>query len=230
MIISHKYKFIFIKTNKTAGTSIEIGLSKFCGPKDIITPLTPEDEEVRKKLGYRGPQNYHASCCKYGFTDIKNYILKGKKKQIFYNHISAKEVISIIGQKKWDDYFTFCFERNPVDRFISFYYWRNRDNRFKSVNEFINSSLPNVLKERGCGLYSENDKILVDYIGKYENLQESLSYLEKKLMLPEPIILPFTKVGYRPTNIDPESFLNAAEMDWIRTFFAKEIKLFDYIV
>jgi len=39
MIISHKYKFIFIKTRKTAGSTIEYNLSSFLGPNDVITPL-----------------------------------------------------------------------------------------------------------------------------------------------------------------------------------------------
>ena len=38
MIISHKYKFIFIKTRKTAGTTIEYNISKYLGKNDIITP------------------------------------------------------------------------------------------------------------------------------------------------------------------------------------------------
>ena len=37
MIISHKHKFIFFKTRKTAGTSLQIALSEFCGSDDIIT-------------------------------------------------------------------------------------------------------------------------------------------------------------------------------------------------
>ena len=56
MIISHKHKFIFVKTRKTAGTSIEIGLSKFCGPEDIITPLAPRDNKMRDEAGFRGAQ------------------------------------------------------------------------------------------------------------------------------------------------------------------------------
>jgi len=37
VIISHKHKFIFIKTRKTAGSSIEHFLSKYLGPDDICT-------------------------------------------------------------------------------------------------------------------------------------------------------------------------------------------------
>ena len=37
MIVSHKHKFIFFKTRKTAGSSIQVALAKHCGEDDIIT-------------------------------------------------------------------------------------------------------------------------------------------------------------------------------------------------
>ena len=46
MIISHKHKFIFLKVQKTAGTSMEIALSEHCGAGDILTPLHPDDEAM----------------------------------------------------------------------------------------------------------------------------------------------------------------------------------------
>ena len=49
MIISHRYKFIFL--SKTAGASIKIALSQFCDASDIITPIAEEDEAVRKESG-----------------------------------------------------------------------------------------------------------------------------------------------------------------------------------
>jgi len=51
MILSHKYKFIFIKTVKTAGTNIEVLLSQQCGSSDVVTPIAPPGD------GHR-PGNY----------------------------------------------------------------------------------------------------------------------------------------------------------------------------
>ena len=52
MIVSHAHKFIFIKTKKTAGTSLEIALSKYCGAEDVLAPLVDHDEKAR--FGHRG--------------------------------------------------------------------------------------------------------------------------------------------------------------------------------
>ena len=61
MIISHKHKFIFIKTRKTAGTSIELFLSRFCGPEDIITPFqSPENERNYSKNYFKKEIDLHS--------------------------------------------------------------------------------------------------------------------------------------------------------------------------
>ena len=49
MIISHKHKFIFIKTKKTAGTRVKVYLSQFCGSDDIITPIFPQEKNHKAK-------------------------------------------------------------------------------------------------------------------------------------------------------------------------------------
>jgi len=72
MIISHRHRFIFIKLRKTAGTSMEIALSGICGDQDVITPISEEDEKVRREMGFRGPQNTLIPFRYYRQQDWKN--------------------------------------------------------------------------------------------------------------------------------------------------------------
>ena len=83
MIVSHKLKVIFIKTKKVAGTSFEIALSKYCGERDIITPISDDDEHIRKDMGYVCAQNYEKS--QWNVPNL-NFLVS----EPFYNHMAGK--------------------------------------------------------------------------------------------------------------------------------------------
>ena len=229
MIISHKYKFIFLKTSKTAGTSIEIALSKFCDEKDVITPISPKDEIIRQSLGYRGPQNYISTFREYKFMDWLNFFLKykNKRKKQYYNHITATRTKKILGNEKWNEYYKFCFVRNPWDRVISQYFWRTKNKNLK-FSKFIKSKHYKDLIKKGENIYTINNNIVVDKIFKYEEINESMIKLKKILNLPDEIKLPITKSDTRKIKKDYKTFLSNNNRDYIYNTFKKEIKKFNY--
>ena len=228
MILSREYKFIFLKTNKTAGTSIEIALSKFCGPRDIITPISPEDEKTRSQLGYRGPQNYLVPLHQNTFPDWAKLILKRDRKKRFFNHISAREMKPLVAQNDWDGYYKFCVERNPWDRFLSYYYWRCRSEPRPSVTEFLASADPARLRQKGYDLYTINDLVAVDKICRFEHLEKELEAIRKRLSFPEKLDLPRAKSGFRRDKRSYREILSQSEQEKIAELFAKEIDLLDY--
>jgi hypothetical protein len=237
VILSHEYRYIFLKTNKTAGTSVEIALSKFCGPDDIITPVAAADEEIRRSLGYRGPQNHRpVPLSEYGPRDFARLALRGWKKARFYNHMSAREVVDLVGRDIWDSYYKFCFERNPFDRFVSLYYWHNRKRswwfaqrkRYGTMTEFLESGAPRILKRWGIDLYSLDGRVAVDRVCLYENLDAELELITERLGLPEKLVLPRTKTAHRKDRRDPGDVLTPAEWERVAELFRDEIALYGY--
>ncbi len=228
MIISHKYKFIFFKTNKTAGTSIEIALSKFCGSDDVITPIPLEDEEIRRHLGYRGPQNHKAS--------LEDYILRKKAKVLleegnsfeFKSHISAKRVKKHIKKQIWDSYYKFCFERNPWDRVISLYYWRCKSEPRPTISEFLESGVPLILKRRGIKIYTINGQIAVDKVCRYEAINEELEAIRTQVGIPEKLDLPHAKSKSRKSKKSYRGLLDEEQQAKIAELFQDEISMFGY--
>ncbi|HEX5931925.1 MAG TPA: hypothetical protein VFY74_09285, partial [Methyloceanibacter sp.] len=110
MIISHEHKFIFLKTKKTAGTSIELALSELCGPDDIIAPLTKIDEALRASA--RGAQNWRL----HGWWQSprpfwqRRFFKFAAEDYGFYNHMPAEQAKTLFNDDRaWRSYFKFAF-------------------------------------------------------------------------------------------------------------------------
>jgi len=228
MIISHKHKFIFLKTSKTAGTSIEIALSRICGEDDIITPISPEDEKIRKDLGCVEAQNYLAPIRNYRLRDVIELLIKGKRKKRFFNHITARAVQEQIGEQIWNSYFKFCFERNPWDRIVSQYYWRYKSEPRPSISEFLNSNIPLNLKRKGFEVYTINGEIVVDKVCRFENINEELEEIRKQLDIAEKLNLPHAKAQFRKDKRRYTDILDVKQKESVAELFSDEIRLFGY--
>jgi len=223
MIVSHRHKFIFIKTQKTAGTSVEIALSKFCGPDDIITRISSVDEKLRRSLGYPGAQNCYKSWREFNGADWYRQLIKFRRPKKFYNHMPAALVRDYVGEEIWNSYYKFCFERNPWDKAISLYYWRNKSEPRPPFEEFIEQPLSEF------GLYSIDGKIAVDHVYRFEEIGEAMQELAERLGLPEVPVLPRTKTK---TNKNPKpdyrSFYDEATHATISREYSREIDLMGY--
>lgn len=224
MIINHKYKFIFIRTRKTAGTSIEIALSQFCDTLDIITPIAVEDESKRQELGFRGPQNYNIPLRVYNKSDWLRLLWRRKPKH-FFNHASSYYIQDNVAQDSWDNYFKFCFERDPFDKAISRYYWSTREPR-PDIADYLESVPIKLLSN--WDIYTINDQIAVDFVGRFENLSDDLAIVARKLGLVGELSLPRAKGGYRVDRQHYSQVLNTQAHARIELVCAKEMAAFGY--
>ena len=230
VIVSHKHKFIFLKVAKTAGTSVEIALSQHCGEADVITPISVDDEQIRRDLGFPCARNYRIPLHRYSRADWKNLLRKRKTKMRFYNHMPAVEARRAVGEKVWNGYFKFCFERNPWDRTISQYFFRYRHEASRpSLSEFIESGNLERLKQTGSGIYSIDGRIAVDRVCFFENLEQELVEVCKGLPdHPGGLVLPRAKAGIRTDKRHYRELFSEPDRKAVAEFFADEIALFGY--
>jgi hypothetical protein len=243
MIINHRYRFIFLKTKKTAGTSVEIALSQYCGPDDIVTRLGSKDEPKRTELGYQGPVNYLVPRSEWTDRDRAKHLrhaahrlkrsLMGKeinlrKEVSYYNHMPAEEVLARIGPETWNGYFKFCFERNPWDRAISAYFWENRNRkRMPDFYGFL-QRMQHEGKLSNFETYAIDGKIAVDEVLLFEQLPAELDRLPGLLGLPGPLALPRTKQQFRRDRRPYQEFYSPRERDYVAEVCSREIAAFGY--
>ena len=227
MILSHKYKFIFIKTAKTAGTSIEVFLSRHCGPEDILTRITPaiEGHQPRNYEGFINPIPELLERPGKFFSALRHSIISREK---FYRHMPASEVRKRVPAQVWNSYFKFCVERNPWDKVLSHYHMHAaREGGSLSLDQYLARGRFPINYFR----YTDRagTKVIVDCILRYENLMAELGEVFSQLNIPfDGTLGVAAKSEYRTDRRPNRQVFNEEQRRIVEKVFAKEIELHGY--
>jgi acetaldehyde dehydrogenase (acetylating) len=100
MLISHRKRFIYTKTVKTAGTSVE----------SFFEPLCMRDGEWSFSHGRR---EYVSDAGIVGIRSGEPLEIQGA---LWWNHMPAQAIRALIGETTWNDYFKFCVVGRLEDR------------------------------------------------------------------------------------------------------------------
>lgn len=157
-MICQPYRCIFVHIPKTAGRSVEMFfINKL--------KLDRDNENHRQQLL---------------ITDNDDPA-KGTEK---LSHLSASEYVNCghIKQQEYSAYYKFSFVRNPWARLVSEYRYRNFLSH-KSFKDFVLNKLPepgwddkyrHIMPQTEM-LYDSSGKLLVDFVGKFEHLQNDFA-------------------------------------------------------
>jgi hypothetical protein len=205
LIISHRHKFIFFAVPKTATHTIREALRAHLGPDDW-------EQQVL-----------------YG----KQVLPIPSIARIGHGHISAAEIRPHLDAAVWSDYFKFAFVRNPFDRFISTCFFLNRadPNFARSANAIMKDRIKRkqfqqrVLVRPQCQqLCDPADEIALDFVGRYEDLQQSYDSICARIGMPS------TELGRKNTSShsDFSDYYDAELRELVATFYADDLRIFDY--
>ena len=197
-MISHKYNCIFIHVPKNAGMSMVESL---------------KNNSFNHTKGYpnmsRNPQ-------------------KGR----------AQKIIASLDKNKWDEYFKFSFCRNPWDRAVSIWKYLNFKSpdvrvteRFEEFKDFLLKGIeiddhhwkwhyfPQINH-----IVDEDGNIQVDFIGRFENLQEDFNIVCDKIGMPQTKLPHANKTKHQ----NYVEYYDSEAKEIVGEVYKKDIEFFGY--
>jgi hypothetical protein len=223
MIVSHKHRFIFLKTMKTASSSIEIALSTQCGPDDIITPAR---EDLGEQRAIR-EQNYRLSHPLVPARPLWRRLMRRPERYYhptvgYYEHMPAWRVKAYVGDDIWRRYYKFAFVRNPWDRQLSFYYYKTRNEQpRRSFESFMRSKRRAFVESRE--IYTVDGAIAVDFLGHYETLEAHFKKALSDIGLDPVLALPAANASEKPKHRPYRDAYNERTQTLVADWYAQEI-------
>jgi hypothetical protein len=212
MIVSFSRNYIFIRTRKTASSTIQSVLSESLAPEDVFT---------------RRSQQSHPSLTG-----------KGEPKPPLYTHMRADEILPWLPDGFWERAFKFTAVRHPYERVVSLahFRWGKRDKIATKpdghhVRDDFEGELDRLVHRGGYTnfeYYSLGGKPAVDDFIRQENLDADFRRIGEKIGVPIPAPLPHVKSGFRTDKRPAREVLSDEQKGIVFETCRPEFELFGY--
>ena len=203
VLVSHIYRFIYIKNKKVAGSSVESFFGKYCtDPKGKYCYSDQIDQSISS----------------YGIIGRR----LGGSGNKWVSHKSAIEIKRDIGSDVFDKYLKFCVVRNPWDKMVSKYYWSGSKGSFE---DFVKNNNAN-----NWSTHTINGLPVSDFYIRFESLEEDIKNLCDKLGITDYDItkLPKHKSQTRKSDKHYRDYYTDETRNIVYQKHKKEIEFFGY--
>jgi hypothetical protein len=214
MLLSLRYKFLFVHIAKTGGTSIRSALRRYKWSGPYVIPLY-FSSRMSALTGHR-------IACKLP------------------RHAKAIAALEMLPREVFEGLFKFAFVRNPWDLQVSSYHHirRERPHLLKGIEDFESFLKWKLTSDRPYQFHIDTSiqlqfdylvdlhgNIIVDFIGRFERLGEDFDAVCRRIGIRTPT-LPYKRRAKDRT--DYREYYTDETRDLIADYFKKDIELFGY--
>jgi len=209
MLLSYDRRFLFIHIDKVAGSSIQLALQPYA--------LQQKGNRLRKRLVWLRSLNRIGNLYR-----VLN----------FPEHVTARSVKNCLPPVLYESLFKFAFVRNPWDRLVSRYAFLlgtvgHPEHRLvkamKSFEDYLQWEIRRGQMFQRDYVVDPNGKVIVDFIGFYESLEEDFARVCMRLGVEA--LLPRDNAS---NHRDYRTYYTSAARDLVAHHFRCDAELFGY--
>jgi hypothetical protein len=219
--INHDKKAIFLHIGKTAGIYIRENIDKYYNFELFLLKRTDHSKfvEFDENLNKNKLLTF---CCKKGIIDYY-------KSSEFINDVMDMD------KTKWNEYFKFVFVRNPYDRAVSGWNY-NMETEKLNIDFNIYIEMGSIVSDeeywhcflpQSESVIDENGDYFVNFVGKFETLEEDFQKILKKIGFKKILHNPEVKKNNRKHN-SYKKYYDQRTLDIVNKIYEKDFELFGY--
>jgi hypothetical protein len=212
MLVSHRKQFIYTKTIKTAGTSVESYFEPYCMKEGAWSFTRGRFEHISDSgiIGCRTGDPLTIQACTW------------------WNHMPAATIKALIGESIWNSYFKFCVIRNPFDKAISAYHFFSAKATTPNLKQDFEAWLMSNPLPIDRNKYLIDGEFCMDDVIRYETLLQDIERVCTRLKVPfRPQDLKSLKAGHRPSKPLAE-YYSIKSAETVSNAYRYELEKFGY--